>query len=76
MSIGREQGETISEARRLQDDVNKGTPLPFKMCLDVDHGDVTSPKPDDTDPYVWLRTFASEAPLVHVKSRPGYPECS
>ena len=39
MSISREQGETIPETRKLQQDVNDGAPLPFKICLDVDHGD-------------------------------------
>ena len=67
MSISREQGETLAEARRLQDDVNRGAPIEFKMCLDVDHGNVASPNPDDTDPYAWLAAFASDAPQVHIK---------
>lgn len=67
MSISREQGETLAEARRLQDDVNAGAPLPIHICLDVDHGDVTSPNPSDTDPYAWLDAFATESPLIHLK---------
>jgi len=67
MSISREQGETIAEARRLQEDVNRGAPLPFKICLDVDHGDVTSTDSRDTDPYAWLDVFAEESPLIHLK---------
>ena len=67
MSISREQGETINEARRLQDDVNAGTPLPFGICLDVDHGDLVSPNPMDTDPYAWLNAFAIESPQIHLK---------
>ncbi len=67
MSIGREQGETIEEARKLQRDVNINTPLPFKMCLDVDHGDLSSKDPRDTDPYEWLDEFANEAPIIHLK---------
>ncbi len=67
MSISREQGETIAETRRLQTDLNREAPLPFKICLDVDHGDVMSVNPDDTDPYAWLRTFAKEAPIIHLK---------
>ena len=47
MSISREQGETIFECRKLQEDVNKSAPLPFKICLDVDHGDWSSENPDD-----------------------------
>jgi len=67
MSINREQGETLAEARKLQDDVNKGSPLPVKLCLDVDHGDISSKNKKDTDPYVWLAEFAEEAPLIHLK---------
>ena len=67
MSISREQGETLAETRRLQEDVNQHAPLPFKICLDVDHGDVMSPNPDDTDPYAWLSTFAKDSPLIHLK---------
>jgi sugar phosphate isomerase/epimerase len=67
MSIGREQGETLIECRRLQDDVNDGAPIDFRICLDVDHGDVSSPNPEDTDPYAWIKAFGAESPLVHLK---------
>jgi D-erythrulose 1-phosphate 3-epimerase len=67
MSISREQGETISEARKLHNDVNLDSPLPFKICLDVDHGDLSSSDPRDTDPYEWLDEFAIESPLIHLK---------
>jgi sugar phosphate isomerase/epimerase len=67
MSIAREYGETMAEAGRIHQAVNSGSPLPFKLCLDVDHGDVASPNPADTDPYAWLATFATEAPIIHVK---------
>jgi len=67
MSISREQGETLVETRRLHDDVNRDSPIPFRLCLDVDHGDVSSPNVDDTDPYAWLGTFATETAQVHLK---------
>ena len=67
MSISREQGETLIEARKLQEDVNKDAPLPMKVCLDVDHGDVSSPVKADTDPYAWLDEFAVDSPLIHLK---------
>ena len=67
MSISREQGETISECRQLQKDVNQNSPLPFLICLDVDHGDLSSPDPRDTDPYAWLEAFAAESPQIHLK---------
>lgn len=67
MSISREQGETLEHARLLQTRVNQGAPLPFKVCLDVDHGDVTSSNPKDTDPYSWLEEFAKDSPMIHLK---------
>lgn len=67
MSISREQGETLAEARRLQDDVNDGAPLPFRLCLDLDHGELTSSNLDDINPYVWLQRFAPEISLIHLK---------
>jgi|APSaa5957512535_1039671.scaffolds.fasta_scaffold07187_4 D-erythrulose 1-phosphate 3-epimerase len=76
MSISREQGETIAEAHRLQRDVNINSPLPFKICLDVDHGDLSSSDPRDTNPYEWLDEFIVESPLVHLKqtnvNKPGH----
>jgi sugar phosphate isomerase/epimerase len=67
MSLPREYGETLAETRRIHTAVNHHSPLPFKLCLDVDHGDVSSPNSDDTDPYAWIREFATEAPIIHLK---------
>ena len=67
MSLPREYGETIAEARRIHQALNEGAPLPFKLCLDVDHGDVSSANPEDTDPYAWIREFARQAPIIHLK---------
>ena len=67
MSITREQGETIASTHELQRDGNAGAPIDFRICLDVDHGDVSSSNPDDTDPYKWLSEFAGDAPQIHLK---------
>lgn len=67
MSIPREMGETIEEARRIHEEVNRNIEIPMKMCLDVDHGDVSSTDPADTDPYSWIREFASETTIIHIK---------
>lgn len=67
MSISREQGETISEALKLQKDVNNNAPIPFKVCLDVDHGDLSSTNPDDTNPHAWLKAFSKESQQIHLK---------
>ena len=67
MSVGREYGETIEKCEILQKQINKNSPLPFKICLDVDHGDLSSKNPDDTDPYKWLEKFAEDSPVIHLK---------
>jgi len=67
MSISREQGETITECKKLQKDVNFNSPLPFKICLDVDHGELTSKNKKDYDPYSWLKEFAKDAKIIHLK---------
>ena len=67
MSVPREFAATLSATRELLDQANDGCPLPMKLCLDVDHGDLESKDPRDTDPYAWLETFGGESPVVHIK---------
>jgi sugar phosphate isomerase/epimerase len=71
MSISREQGETLESCDLLQKDVNQNAPLPFKIVIDVDHGDLSSPNPDDTDPYAWLLKFGSQSCQIHLKQSNG-----
>ncbi|MFB2551924.1 sugar phosphate isomerase/epimerase family protein [Ensifer soli] len=66
MSVGRELGHTIKATEDLQRRV-RARGLPLKLLLDVDHGDLSSPDPDDTDPFAWIRAFGKESPIVHVK---------
>jgi D-erythrulose 1-phosphate 3-epimerase len=67
MSVGREYGETIEKCAILQKQLNTDSPLPFKICLDVDHGDLSSKNEDDTNPYKWLEKFAYDSPVIHLK---------
>ncbi|HBD92457.1 MAG TPA: aminotransferase [Gemmobacter sp.] len=68
MSVGREFGETIAEAMRLQDRLTAANmAVPMWMMADIDHGDVTSPNPDDTDPYAWARAVPPVSPIIHIK---------
>lgn len=67
MSIQREYGETIKETKRIQEILNNNTSIPILLCLDVDHGDICSDNPDDTNPYCWLKEFAEISPLIHIK---------
>jgi hypothetical protein len=68
MSVGREFGESIEACGRLQDRLEgAGLAIPMRMMVDIDHGDVTSPNPADTDPYAWARAFPTRSPIIHVK---------
>lgn len=68
MSVGREFGETIAAAMALQKrltDANMAVPM--WMMADIDHGDLTSPNPDDVDPYAWARAVPQVSPIIHIK---------
>jgi hypothetical protein len=67
MSISREFGETIDEAIMLNDELNNNSPIPFSMCLDVDHGDLESTNPQDIDPYIWIEKCNSGFNMLHLK---------
>ncbi|MEN9061079.1 sugar phosphate isomerase/epimerase family protein [Ponticoccus litoralis] len=68
MSVGREFGETIAECMKLQDRLTAADmAVPMWMMADIDHGDVTSPNPDDTDPYAWARAVPKVSPIIHIK---------
>lgn len=67
MSVSREFGQTIEAAKRDHAFLNDGSPLPILINADIDHGDVTSSNPDDTDPYAWARELATVSPVVHIK---------
>ncbi len=68
MSVGRELGHTQAGTRALQADIDAGAlPIPLLPMVDIDHGDVSSPDPADTDPYGWARNFAARSPIIHIK---------
>lgn len=68
MSVGREFGETITECLRLQDRLSAaGMAIPMWMMADIDHGDITSPDPQDYDPYAWARAVPRLSPIIHIK---------
>ena len=68
MSVGREFGETIEASMALQDRLSAADmAVPMWMMADIDHGDVTSPNPDDTDPYAWARAVPKVSPIIHIK---------
>jgi sugar phosphate isomerase/epimerase len=67
MSIPRECAETIPATQELLAECVEGFAVPMRLCLDVDHGDLSSADPHDTDPHAWIRTFGRVAPCVHIK---------
>ncbi len=68
MSVGREFGHTISECLSLQQRLtDAGLAIPLWMMADIDHGDVSSANPDDTDPYAWARAVPAVSPIIHIK---------
>lgn len=67
MSIPREVAETIPATRDIMDRCAKDFAIPMLLCLDVDHGDLQSTDPDDTDPHAWIRAFGKESPCIHIK---------
>jgi sugar phosphate isomerase/epimerase len=68
MSVGRELGHTLAETTRLQDWIEgHDLALPLVPMVDIDHGDISSPDPADTDPYAWAERFATRSPIIHIK---------
>lgn len=68
MSVAREFGETIAASLALQDRLTAANmAVPMWMMADIDHGDVTSPNPDDYDPYAWARAVPRVSPIIHIK---------
>ncbi|TIN59132.1 MAG: erythrose 4-phosphate dehydrogenase, partial [Mesorhizobium sp.] len=68
MSVGREFGHTIESCATLQGAIDAAKlPIPMKMMVDIDHGDVTSADPADADPYAWAKAFPLQSPIIHIK---------
>jgi len=68
MSIPREMACTIDSTKELLERVNGDSlPIPIRLCLDVDHGNLASSDPRDRDPYAWLGELAQFAPVIHIK---------
>ena len=67
MSVPREVGETIAATEDIQRRCREGFAIPMLLCLDVDHGDLQSQDPRDTDPHAWLRAFGCQSPVIHIK---------
>jgi len=69
MSVPRELGETIAATEDLMQRCAEGFSVPMLLCLDVDHGDLASKNPEDTDPHAWIRAFDTSSPVIHIKQK-------
>jgi D-erythrulose 1-phosphate 3-epimerase len=68
MSVGRELGHTLKATQDLQDWINAAKlAIPLVPMVDIDHGDVSSSNPRDTDQYAWAKDFATQSPIIHIK---------
>ena len=54
MSVGREFVWKLLKNAQTSNELNQNPPIPIKICLDVDHGDISSLNSDDYNPYKWL----------------------
>lgn len=68
MSVARELGHTLDATDALQAEIDAADlAIPLRPMVDIDHGDVTSPDPADTDPFAWAERFATRSPIIHIK---------
>jgi sugar phosphate isomerase/epimerase len=67
MSVPREVAETIAATEDILRRCSEGFAIPMCVCLDVDHGDLQSADPRDTDPHAWIRAFGRVSPCIHIK---------
>lgn len=67
MSISRELGETIHNCELIQEKLNLNSPIKFKICYDVDHGNALSGNKDDTNPFKWIKRFKNDIGFIHLK---------
>lgn len=67
MSVPREVAETIPATADILRRCESGFAIPMRLVLDVDHGDLQSADPSDTDPHAWIRAFGRVSPCIHIK---------
>jgi len=67
MSISREIGHTIEDALEFQELLEGIGGECFKLCLDLDHGDIESGNPIDTNPVFWIKEFKNRIGALHLK---------
>ncbi len=66
MSIAREQGHVCEDIDFLLEKL-KNSDIPIKLCLDPDHGDLTSLHSIDYEPYGLIRKYIQSSSQIHLK---------
>jgi D-erythrulose 1-phosphate 3-epimerase len=67
MSISREIGHTIEDALRFQTILEAFDSNKFKICLDLDHGDIESGNTNDINPLAWIEYAGAHIGMLHLK---------
>ena len=66
MSIEREQGHICEDIDYLLEQL-KNSEVPIKLCLDPDHGDLTSINSVDYEPYGLIKKYIQNSSQIHLK---------
>lgn len=66
MSIEREQGHRCEDINYLLNQF-KNTEIPINLCLDPDHGDLSSKNSEDYEPYGLIKKYISKSNQLHLK---------
>ena len=66
MSIEREQGHICEDIDYLLDNL-KNSDIPINLCLDPDHGDLTSSNFSDYEPYGLIKRYIDSSSQIHLK---------
>ena len=66
MSIPREQGHKCEDIDYLLEKL-RNTDIPINLCLDPDHGDLTSQNSIDYEPYGLIKKYIQSSSQIHLK---------
>lgn len=68
---------TLDQTKELLEKVNHGAELPIYLTIDVGHACCQNypHKPEDRNPYNWLRRFAHLSPVIHLQQTNDRESC-
>ena len=68
MSIEREQGHLCGDIDYLLNQLSNAE-IPINLCLDPDHGDLTSSNSEDYEPYGLIKKYIQSSSQIHLKQK-------